>query len=118
MKILKIIVASLILHSTTLFAGNESSIDYSLTLEKLKKDPSAKINQQSGWSIVSLTEDGNRVIWFFSPKEHAAHPAVIKKTISVKDGSIETVITTVCEATKQKCDDLTRQFKSINEKYK
>ena len=87
-------------------------------LLKLKKNPSAKISRHNGWSIISLTEDGNRVIWFFSPKEHAAHPAVIKKTISKKGSGIETVITTGCEAKKHKCDDLSKQFKSINEKYK
>ena len=121
MNILKIIIASLILYSTNLLAGNESTIDYSSVsdaLEKLKKRPSSNVSQQSGWSIVSLVENGNHVIWYFAPKEHAAHPAVVKKTITVKDGGIETVILTLCEGPKQKCDDLIKQFKNINEIYK
>ena len=121
MKILKIVFTSIILHSTNLLAENEDVIDYSSvseTLEKLKKHPSSKISQQDGWSIVSLIENGNHVLWFFAPKENAAHPAVVKKTITVKDGSSETVILTLCEAPKQTCDDLIKQFKHINETYK
>ena len=121
MKILIIIIACLILHPTNLLAGNESAIDYSSVsdaLEKLKKHPSSNVSQQGGWSIVSLIENGKHVIWFFAPKEHAAHPAVVKKMITVKDGGIETVILTLCEGPKQKCDDLIKQFKNINEIYK
>ena len=121
MKILKIVFISLILQSTNLLADNEDVIDYSSvseTFEKLKKHPSSKISQHEGWSIASLIENGNHVFWFFAPKENAAHPAVVKKTISVKDGSSETVILTLCEAPKQKCEDLIRQFKTINELYK
>ena len=121
LKIVKIVFTSLILHSTNLLADNEDVIDYSSvseTFEKLKKYPSSKISQQDGWSIVSLIEKGNHVFWFFAPKENAAHPAVVKKTITVKDGSSETVILTLCEAPKKKCDDLIKQFKNINEIYK
>ncbi|MFV9615074.1 MAG: hypothetical protein ACNYZG_03910 [Gammaproteobacteria bacterium] len=121
LKIVKIVFTSLILHSTNLLADNEDVIDYSSvseTLEKLKKHPSSKISKQDGWLIVSLIENGNHVHWFFAPKENAAHPAVVKKTITVKDGSRETVILTLCEAPKQTCDDLIKQFKNINETYK
>ena len=121
LKIVKIVFTSLILHSTNLLADNEDVIDNSAlseTFEKLIKNSSSKISQQDGWSIVSLIENGNHVFWFFAPKENAAHPAVAKKTVSVKDGSSETVILTLCEAPKQKCEDLIRQFKTINELYK
>ena len=121
MKILKIVFISLILQSTNLLADNEAVIDYSSvseTLEKLKKQPSSKISQQDGWLIVSLIENGNPVHWFFAPKKNTAHPAVVKKTITVKNGSRETVILTLCEAPKQTCDDLIKQFKNINETYK
>ena len=121
LKIVKIVFTSLILHSTNLLADNEDVIDYSAlseTFEKLIKNSSSKISQHDGWSIVSLIENGNHVFWFFAPKENAAHPAVVKKTITVKDGSSEAVILTLCEAPKKKCDDLIRQFKTINELYK
>ena len=121
MKIFKIIITLLIIYSTSLLAGNEGSINYSsvsTALEKLKQQPSANISHQGGWSIISLVENGNHVIWFFAPREHAAHPAVIKKTITVKNSGIETVTTTLCEAPKYKCDTLIKQFMSINEVYK
>lgn len=121
MKIFKIISAVLITYSASLLAANESSINHpsvSTTLEMLKKQPSSIISQQGGWTIISLIENGKHVFWFFSPEENAAYPAVIKKTIIKKDGGIETIITTQCEAPKAKCDTLIKQFMNMNEAYK
>jgi hypothetical protein len=120
MKILKIVVTLSLLFSAGIFSvesAAESANDYSFKLEKLKKNPSAKISLHSGWTIISLPDGDNHVIWFFSPEEHAAHPAMIKKTISVKGGGVETVITTLCDAGKKTCDDLIKQFQTFNGDY-
>jgi hypothetical protein len=121
MKIFKIIFTILIVYSASLLADNEGYINHSSlsnTLKMLKKQPSSIIHQQGGWTIISLIENGNRVIWFFSPEEHAAYPAVFKKTIIKKNDGIETIITTQCEAPKAKCDALIKQFMNMNEAYK
>ena len=121
MKIFKIIFTVLIIYSASLLAANEGSINHpsvSNTLKMLKKQPSSIISQQGGWTIISLIENGNHVLWFFSPEENAAYPAVIKKTIIKKNGGIETIITTQCEAPKAKCDALIKQFMNMNEAYK
>ena len=122
MKLLKTAVLSTILCTACLYAGDEGAIDYSSVseaLEALKERPSAEYVKRKGWSVVSLVEDGSRVVWFFAPKEHGIYPALIKKTITEKKGSTaDTVMLSLCEAPKQKCDDLARQFKDINESYK
>lgn len=105
----------------SIHAGNEDTIKYpsvSAALEKLKKQASANISQQGGWTIISLVEEGNHVLWFFAPEEHAAHPAMIKRTILEKDGELEIKIVTFCQAPKQKCDDLLEQFKHLNKTFK
>ena len=122
MKTIQIISALLILYSHNLLANNNTSaIKYSSVenaLNKLKNKPSANTSYQGGWTIISLVENGNHVIWFFSPKKHSAYPAVIKKSIVAKDKGIETKIVTLCEAAKPECDKLINQFKRINSEYK
>ena len=110
-----------LLHSTNLYAGNESFIKYpsvAKALEKLQSNPSASISHQDGWTVISLKEDGNPVFWYFAPEDHAVHPAMIKKTIIEKEGEKESVIVSFCQAPKQKCDKFTEQFKSLNKKFK
>jgi hypothetical protein len=121
MKIFTIIFIVLIIYSASLLAANEGSINHpsvSNKLKMLKKQPSSIISQQGGWTIISLIENGNHVLWFFSPEEDATYPAVFKKTIIKKNGGIETIITTQCEAPKAKCDTLIKQFMNMNEAYK
>ena len=121
MKIFKAIFTVLIVYSASPLANNEGSANnpsVSSILEKLKKQPSSSISQQDGWTIVSATEEGNHVHWFFAPEEHAEYPAVFKKTITEKKGGAETIITTICDAPKAKCDALINQFKNMNEMYK
>jgi len=122
MKKIQIISALLILYSPVLIANkNASPIQYSSVenaLNKLKNKSSANTSYQAGWTIISLVENGNHVIWFFSPKKHTAYPAVIKKSIVAKGNGIETKIVTLCEAPKPDCDKLIEQFKNINNEYK
>jgi len=87
-------------------------------MNTLKNKKSANTSYQGGWTIISLIENNNHVIWFFSPKKHAAYPAVIKKSIIAKGNGLETKIVTLCEAAKPECDKLIAQFKKINSDYK
>lgn len=122
MKTLQIIASLLIFFSQNLIANNSTNpIKYSSVdnaLNTLKNKSSANTSYQAGWTIISLVENGNHVIWFFSPKKHTAYPAVIKKSIVAKGNGIETKIVTLCEAAKAECDKLTEQFKKINTEYK
>jgi len=121
MKILLVIISSLIFYSSSLIASDENTIAYpsvAKALEKLKNNPSANISQRDGWTIISLVDDGNPVFWFFAPEEHAAHPAMIKRTVLKKNGGKETVIVSFCQAPKQKCDKLSSDFNILSKQFK
>jgi len=121
MKTLSITIL-ILLYSNNLLANNITSpIKYSSVenaMNTLKNKKSANTSYQGGWTIISLIENNNQVIWFFSPKKHAAYPAVVKKTIIAKGNGLETKIVTLCEAAKPDCDKLIEQFKKINNDYK
>ena len=108
----------LAIYSNALLANNMASpIEYSSvdnTMTVLKNKKSANTRYQEGWTIISLIENNNHVSWFFSPKIHAAYPAVIKKSIASKGNGLETKIVTLCEAAKPECEKLLKQFKKIN----
>ena len=121
MKILIVTIASFIFYSTSLLAANSNANTYpsvAKALEKLKKQPSASISQRDGWTIISTLEDGKPVMWFFASEQHAAHPAMIKRSIVEKDGGKETLIVSFCQAPKQTCDDLAREFNKLNQQFK
>ena len=121
MKIYAIVTLLMISFSSNSLADNKSTIDFSSVstiLQSVKEQPTANVSKQGGWEIVSLIEEGNQVIWFFAPLDHAAYPALVKKTIRVKGKGIETEINTLCEASKPKCNSLIEQFRAMNEVYK
>ena len=82
-------------------------------------NPSANIVQEDGWSIVSKIENGNRVYWFLAPEVNNVSPAMFKKIIYTNVKSeLETKTVSQCDAPKQTCDDLMKQYKTLSEKYK
>jgi hypothetical protein len=82
-------------------------------------DPSANIVHKDGWSIVSKIENGDRVYWFLAPEVNNVSPAMFKKIIYTNNKSeLETKTVSQCDAPKQACDDLMKQFKILSEKYK
>ena len=107
--------------SSNLLAENKNTIDFSSVstiLQSVKEQSSATVSKQAGWEIVSLDEGDNHVIWFFAPLDHAAYPALIKKTIRVKGKGTVTETNTLCEASKPKCDSLIKQFRAMSDVYK
>jgi len=121
MKTLSIAIIFLLYSNSLLANSISNTIKYSSVenaMNTLKNKKSANTSYQGGWTIISLIENNNHVIWFFSPKKHAAYPAVIKKSIIAKGNGLETKIVTLCEAAKPECDKLIAQFKKINSDYK
>ena len=89
------------------------------SVDDLTKNPSAKISHEGGWTIVSKMENGDRVYWFLAPDVGNVSPAVYKKIIYASGKSeLETETVSQCDAPKQTCDDLMKQFKNLSEKYK
>jgi hypothetical protein len=122
MKYLNFIVPFFVSCFIVACAGTDSSTGSSSTSKKyenLAEGASSKTTHEDGWTIVSKMENGDRVYWFFAPDVDNVSPAMFKKTIFSKDKSkqgFETV--SECEAAKQVCDDLMKQFKTLSEKYK
>lgn len=98
------------------------SIDPTMTydaIEEATKMPDASITRDGDWTVVSRTEEGDRVYWFVAPDIDKVSPALFKKTIH-HDGknTKQTLTVSKCEAPKQTCDDLMKQFKTLSDKYK
>lgn len=89
------------------------------SVDALTEDSSAEITHEQGWTIVSKMENADRVYWFLAPEVDNVSPAMFKKIIYTGDNSeLETKTVSECEAPKQTCDELMKQFKTLSEKYK
>lgn len=107
--------------SPAALAASEKSIGYDSVgeaYEALRKDPGTEVTVQKGWPLASQIVNGNRVLWTFTPKDHAAFPAAIRREIAEKDGALVIEMTTLCEAAKADCDRLIEDFESLNKKVK
>ena len=101
--------------------GDESSIGYptvDAALDALHRDPRAQFSIQGGWTIVATEENGNHVLWSFTPKGHAAYPAAVKRTVLDKDGAVSLDMKVLCFGTQAACDKLVDEFKGLNERIK
>lgn len=82
-------------------------------------DASSNIVHEGGWSIVPKIENGNRVYWFLAPEVNNVSPAMFKKIIYTNvSNELETKTVSQCDAPKETCDDLMKQYKILSEKYK
>ncbi len=99
-------------------AAEPSSIGYATVaaaLEALRKDPQAHFSTQDGWTVVSATENGNPVIWSFTPESHPAHPAAVKRTaVHEKGGAWSMEMAVLCGGPKSACDKLVEDFRALN----
>jgi hypothetical protein len=122
MKPLHYVITLLLLFVLTACFGTDNKTESSSinpSVESLTKNPSAKISHQDGWTIVSKTESGNHVYWFLAPEVGNVSPAMFKKIIYKNVTSeLETKTVSQCDAPKQTCDDLMKQYKTLSEKYK
>jgi hypothetical protein len=99
------------------YSTTDSPGDYN-SFEDLTKKTAAEITHENNWTIVSMTENGDRVYWFLAPEIEKASPAMFKKVIHTDKNKEKTEIVSECKAPKQTCDDLMKQFNTLSEKYK
>lgn len=83
-------------------------------LEALKARSDVKISNQSGWTIAD--DRSTNTIWSFTPADHPAYPAAVKRAIVSKDGELYVNMTALCQASKVACDKLMSDFKALNER--
>lgn len=67
---------------------------------------------------MATDENGNHVLWSFTPEGHAAHPAAVKRTVLEKDGAVFIDMKVLCFGTQAACDKLVEEFKQLNERIK
>src|SRR6266853_4246279 len=82
-------------------------------LEALRGRNDVKISIQGGWIIVE--DRSTNTFWSFTPPNHPAHPAAVKRTIVSREGGIAIEMTALCQAGKAACDKLIAEFKDLNE---
>lgn len=96
-----------------------SSIGYSSVAEALaalKAKPGTEVRIERGWTIVADRESASeRTLWAFTPPEHLAHPAAVKRIVVERDGAIYLDMKVLCQAKKKACDQLVREFQALND---
>src|SRR5712692_8164957 len=89
-----------------------SSVEAGLGALRVRKDIGVSV--RDGWTIFS--EEGGLTLWSFTPDNHPAHPAVVRRQMTQKDGAWYVNMNTLCEATKAACDKLIEDFRVLNER--
>jgi hypothetical protein len=82
-------------------------------LSDLKKRTDVQISTVREWTIIA--DKKNLTIWSFAPDTYPAHPAVVKRVVRPRaDGGSDIVMSILCEASKEACDNLVREFDAVN----
>lgn len=76
------------------------------------RDNAVVRTMQDGWMVIEDPADNS--VWSFTPLGHPAHPAVVKRYVFSRDGSVMLGMDALCQAGKQECDQLIRQFQKMN----
>jgi hypothetical protein len=94
-----------------------SSVGYpsvASALADVRSKNGVRISNQNGWTVI---EDGSTMsLWSFTPAGHPAHPAVVRRTVSEKEGAIFVEMAALCEAMKPACDKLVAEFQELTNK--
>jgi hypothetical protein len=97
-----------------------SSIGYASVQEALaalKIKPGVQVREENGWTIVADREsDSMQALWSFTGPDHPAHPAVVKRIVAQRDGKVSLEMKVLCQARKEPCDQLVREFQALNER--
>jgi hypothetical protein len=94
----------------------QSNIEYksvSEAMAALRAKTGTEISLQNNWTIVS--EPALHVIWSFAPEGNSAYPSVVKRVLTQNDGKIGIEMGVICQASKNACDGLVREFIQLNE---
>jgi hypothetical protein len=83
-------------------------------LEALRSQSGSTVSLQGGWTIISVTSE--QALWSFTPANHPAHPAAVKRKIVERDGAVGVQMTALCQAEKAACDRLIEEFQQLNDR--
>ena len=105
---------------STLAANPARAIDYATVADALaalraRDGAGTVVTHSDDWVIIN--EIGAQAQWSFTPNGHAAHPAVVRRTIrrgNIGAVSVETV--SLCEAAQEACARLLKEFEAMNDR--
>lgn len=80
----------------------------------LREKKGVQFRSEHGWVIVE--DASERTLWSFSPPEHPAHPSVVRRKVVEENGRVKLSTNVFCEATKEPCDALVREFDALNDR--
>jgi hypothetical protein len=115
-----VLIVSSVLGAHAALAAEGEPVDLayasvSTALEALRAEPSAQFREQRGWTVVASRERDDPVEWFFTPEGHPAHPAVVKRTATERDGVGMIDLAALCHAEQSACDRLLDDFRQQHE---
>ena len=95
--------------------AEKSTIGYATVadaLAALKLKPGVKVSATAdGWTVFA---EGT-ALWSFTPEGHPAHPSAVRREPVERDGKVVIEMAVLCEAGKEPCDQLVRDFTILNE---
>jgi hypothetical protein len=77
-------------------------------LKELKAKPGVQVSVQDGWTTIE--DKAADAAWSFAPQGHPGYPAVIKRSVVVRNGKPEIDLRIQCQARKAACDKLLAEF--------
>ena len=82
-------------------------------LRALRADRTISESEQNGWLV--FQDEAHKTIWSFPPKDHPAFPSAVKREFTKRDGAVYLQMHVLCGASKKACDQLVRDFKTLNQ---
>lgn len=105
---------AIVIYSVTINKSDSPVYDSAIDQPERNDAEAVKIGD---WTVVQKQENGERVYWFSAPGENGVSPGIFKKIIHNDDTNKEFTIISQCEAPKQTCDRLMKQFEELNKAY-
>lgn len=91
------------------------SVEAALSALQARQDPGTKITTHEGWTLATIGKGWGKTMWSFTPENHPAHPAAVKREVLIKDGMVYIRMDILCEADKHACNTLAAEFEQRNE---
>jgi hypothetical protein len=82
-------------------------------LAALRQRRDVQISTVRGWVVIA--DRKNFTVWSFAPESDPGYPAVVKRVVRPRTaGGSDVVMSVLCEASKEACDNLVREFDALN----
>jgi hypothetical protein len=95
-----------------------SDIGYRTVAEALvsvKARKNVTVSTVRDWTII--VDAINKEVWSFAPPSYPAYPAVVRRSVRPRpEGGSEIHMSVLCEAAKEPCDNLVREFDAMNKR--